>query len=131
MGIKDKVLDILFDDNDDREKEYHEDFSKPKKKTIVQKTLSDTGSIFIDATSPLPKAKQTNRQVQEEPAPEVKMVNDTGYQMSENISPIFGPIDSKNKKSTTETANAIILFIFIKLKTPLNLKLFLNNTKRT
>lgn len=99
MGIKDKVLDILFDDNDDREKEYHEDFSKPKKKTIVQKTLSDTGSIFIDATSPLPKAKQTNRQVQEEPATEVKMVNDTGYQMSENISPIFGPIDSKNKKS--------------------------------
>ena len=101
MGIKDKVLDILFDDNDEHDIKIHQDQPKQYKKDVNASSFLDTGSIFIDATSPLPKAKTV--QTIERDNHESKVVGESDYQMSENISPIFGPIDGKNKKNKNLT----------------------------
>ena len=100
MGIKDKVLDILFDDDDEQTTSSQDKTTNQSKKDVSASSFLDTGSIFIDATSPLPKShsnQNTNNQenIHQEPKP----VNESGYQLSENISPIFGVIDSKNKKN--------------------------------
>ena len=100
MGIKDKVLDILFDDDDEQNIANHQGKVKHDKQNVDASSFLDTGSVFIDATSPLPKAKPMHTpNSNEQQASESKTADVSGYQMSENISPIFGPIDGKNKKN--------------------------------
>lgn len=100
MGIKDRVLDILFDDEDELESGFKGAPVKREKKNYNASSFLDTGSIFIDATSPLPKTNNQQRQpIEDTGSYDKKPVNDNEYQFSENISPIFGVIDPKNKKS--------------------------------
>ena len=101
MGIKDKVLDILFDDENDAPNniDHHEKEYKNNDKT-ESNPIHDTASIFIDATSPLPVTSPNPKDEKDEVEDvETNKVGDTGYQMSENISPIFGPINPKGKRS--------------------------------
>ena len=97
MGIKDKVLDILFDDDNDVQDDNQQEQVKRERRTTSASSTYDTGSVFIDATSPLPKTLSNNRKDSEEN--EYREKKESTYQMSENISPIFGPIGSKNKKN--------------------------------
>lgn len=101
MGIKDKVLDILFDDENDAPDNvnHHEKEYKNNDKT-ESNPIHDTASIFIDATSPLPVTSPNPKDEKDEVEDvETNKAGDTGYQMSENISPIFGPINPKGKRS--------------------------------
>lgn len=95
MGIKDKVINILFDDE-----EAGNASSNNIRRTKEEKSspFVDTTPIFIDAN---PTKKQTKT---EDPIKEIvkEIKEDDGYRMTENISPIFGVQrnDGKTKKSS-------------------------------
>ena len=110
MGIKDKVLDILFDGDEEEGQKRPVTHSTQEKRKYSTNSLLDTGSIFIDATSPLPKEKKRFvPETQNDNYFEMEQVEDTGnddYRLSENISPIFGPLDNKGKVKNKAIAKA-------------------------
>ena len=108
MGIKDKVLDILFDDdNDELDNINHQENHKTVSRKEHIDSIHDTGSIFIDATSPLPVSSPNPRKQNEEYGEESKSDDHPAYQMSENISPIFGPIGKSRKNKNASKIKSI------------------------
>lgn len=111
MGIKDKVLDILFDGDEEEGQKRPVTHSTQEKRKYSTNSLLDTGSIFIDATSPLPKEKKRfEPEIQKDNYYEVEQeeaINgNDDYRLSENISPIFGPLDNKGKVKNKAIAKA-------------------------
>lgn len=102
MGIKDKVLDILFDGDEEEAAKRPSASSNLDKRKYSTNSLLDTSSIFIDATSPLPKEKKRFEAEEQnfdsyETNQHIDTSNGKDYRLSDNISPIFGPIDNKGK----------------------------------
>ena len=91
MGIKDKVLDILFDDeNDSQDNIEHQEHNKQISEKPENNPIHDTGSIFIDATSPLPVTSPNPKEDEEE---------DEDSELNKKVTQVIKPQKLKTKNT--------------------------------
>lgn len=107
MGIKDRVINILFDEDELRRSSNTTKLSRRKHDN--SSNVSDTSPIFIDANSP---SKVNHRKVEDKKNDDindivVELKQEEVYHMTENISPIFGPQrnETKSKKTNQRIKN--------------------------
>lgn len=107
MGIKDKVLGILFDDDEEIKNNLNNAFSNSKKTTNKTNSISNTSPVFFDETGSRKRHFSRIEKKNDEDEQDVSnKIKTSPYSLTDNISPIFGPITKKVKskpKYSTKT----------------------------
>ena len=117
MGIKDKVLNILFDDEEEEGKNGTQ--TKHKQKDYDASSFLKVAPVFIDV-NPSNRSSSNTHSTDSIPSnyikEEINEINDTSeYTYTANISPIFGVVDKKNK-AKNKNVNKIKNFSGVKDK---------------
>lgn len=106
MGIKDKVLGILFDDEEEIKKNINNAFPSHNKIDNHSSNVSNTAPVFFDETRSTKRHLSHIKKNIEDRQSTVNNEKTNSYSLTDNISPIFGPIAKKVKskpKYSTKT----------------------------